>query len=125
MSEKMKKALEKPVKTKIVEQRRPDVVVNNLLNESVRIVNRDKEYLYQYIEKPGNRVFYLDSYRDTHEKQDRKVTISRKSGNMVSVTFLSEFVEFQDILIEMCDSMDWPFKSNTDGEFVSFTIFPR
>ena len=125
MSEKMKRALEKPVKTKIVEQHKSDVMINNLLNESVRIGNRDKEYLYQYIERPGNRVFYLDSYRDTYEQQDRKVTIARKSGNMVSVTFLSEFVEFQDILIEMCDSMDWPFKSNVDGELVSFTIFPR
>lgn len=126
MSEKMKMIFNKPIKKKKIMEVMDikKTKINNLLNESIKITTKDKEELYHYINQPGNKIFILSSYEDIYEEKDRRVVISRKSGNMVTVMFLSEFVEFQDILIEMCDKMSWSFKSGLSGEYIVFEIFP-
>lgn len=124
MSEKMKKFLNKQSPKKVIineEFKLP----NNLLSESVKVKQHDKEALYQYIEKPTNITYVLSTYSNTHDQQDRTIQISRKSGNRVIVILHNELEEISDFIVEMCDQMGWKFVSGyqRDTNKIIFTIF--
>lgn len=129
MSTKMRKFLDKPVKSykqpikEVVEA----IPMQNLINESVKIKNVDKETIYYNIEHPGNKTYVLQTYNDTHNEQDRTIWFSRTmgTGNRVIVIFYSGLEEISDFIIEMCDNMGWRFISGIqeDTEKIKFEIF--
>lgn len=110
MNEKMKRFLDKPREIKIIkEEIKPEIT--NILNESVHILSSDKEQIFHLISHPGNKQYLLKSYVKDYDAKDRTVVLSRKSGNLVLVTYNAELEELTDVIVEMCDKMGWRFSS--------------
>jgi hypothetical protein len=134
MSDKMRRFLDKkkPIQRKdipIMQEVVQEKPIQNLINEAVQIKNIDKENIYNYIQHPINTTYVLQSYADEHMEQDRTMWFSRTmgTGNRVVVIFYSGLEEIADLIVEMCDSLNWPFISGIqeDTDKITFEIFVR